>query len=51
MDPANPDNNNSDVVFSTADRDDSEWFCVIDENQTKLILANRKDRQLDKPAQ
>ena len=33
MDPANPDKKNSDVESSTADRDDSEWFCVIDGNQ------------------
>ena len=49
MDPANPDINISDVVFSTAGRDAGEWFYVIDEDQTYLFLANGKDRPLDKP--
>ena len=49
MDPANPDINISDVVVSTAGRDAGEWFYVIDEDQIYLLLANGKDRPLDKP--
>ena len=43
MDPAIPDINISDVVVSTAGRDQGEWFYVIAENQTYLFLANGKD--------
>ena len=50
MDP-DPDINISDVVVSTAGRDQGEWFYVIDEDQTYLFLANGKDRPLDKPKQ
>ena len=49
MDPAKPDINISDVVVSTAGRDAGEWFYVIDEDQTYLLLANGKDRTLDRP--
>ena len=49
MDPAIPDINISDVVVSTAGRDQGEWFYVIAEDQTYLFLANGKDRTLDKP--
>ena len=49
MDPANPDITISDVVVSTAGRDTGEWFYVIGEDQTYLLLANGKDRPLDKP--
>ena len=49
MDPANPDIIISDVVVSTAGRDTGEWFYVIGEDQTHLLLANGKDRPLDKP--
>ena len=49
MDPAIPSINISDVVVSTAGRDAGEWFYVIDEDQTYLLLANGKDRPLDKP--
>ena len=49
MDPANPDIIISDVVVSTAGRDTGEWFYVIGEDQTYLLLANGKDRPLDKP--
>ena len=49
MDPAIPDINISDVVVSTAGRDQGEWFYVIAEDQTYLFLANGKDRPLDKP--
>ena len=49
MDPANPDINISDVVVSTAGRDQGEWFYVIAEDSHFLYLANGKDRALDKP--
>ena len=49
MDPAKPDITISDVVVSTAGRDQGEWFYVIAEDQTYLFLANGKDRPLDKP--
>ena len=49
MDPANPSNNISDVVVSTAGRDQGEWFYVIAEDPVYLFLANGKDRTLEKP--
>ena len=49
MDPAIPDINISDVVVSTAGRDQGEWFYVISEDPIYLFLANGKDRTLDKP--
>ena len=49
MDPAIPDINISDVVVSTAGRDQGELFYVIDEDPLYLLLANGKDRSLDKP--
>ena len=49
MDPAIPDISISDVVVSTAGRDQGEWFYVISEDPTYLYLANGKDRTLDKP--
>ena len=49
MDPAIPDINISDVVVSTAGRDEGEWFYVIGEDQDCLMLANGKDRTLEKP--
>ena len=49
MDPAIPDINISDVVVSTAGRDQGDWFYVIAQDQTYLFLANGKDRSLDKP--
>ena len=49
MDPAIPDINVSDVVVSTAGRDQGEWFYVIAEDPIYLFLANGKDRSLDKP--
>ena len=39
----------SDVVVSTAGRDRGEWFYVIAEDPIYLLLANGKDRTLDKP--
>ena len=49
MDPAKPDITISDVVVSTAGRDQGEWFYVINEDPIYLFLANGKDRPLDKP--
>ena len=49
MDPAIPDINISDVVVSRAGRDEGKWFYVIGEDQDFLLLANGKDRPLDKP--
>ena len=49
MDPATPDINISDVVVSTAGRDQGELFYVIGEEPLYVILANGKDRSLDKP--
>ena len=49
MDPAIPDINISDVVVSTAGRDQGDWFYVIQEDPIYLFLANGKDRTLDRP--
>ena len=50
MDPDLPDNIHiSDVVVSTAGHDQGKLFYVIDEDPVYLVLANGKDRTLDKP--
>ena len=49
MDPAISDINISDVVVSTAGRDAGEWFYVISADPVFLLLANGKDRTLEKP--
>ena len=50
MDPELPDNIHiSDVVVSTAGHDKDELFYVVDEDPIYLMLANGKDRTLDKP--
>ena len=49
MDPAKPDITISDVVVSTAGHDQGKLFYVIDEDPVYLMLANGKDRTLDKP--
>ena len=49
MDPAIPNSYVSDVVVSTAGRDQGEVFYVIKEDPIYLYLANGKDRTLDKP--
>ena len=49
MDPAKSDIQISDVVVSTAGRDRCELFYVIDADPLYLMLANGKDRTLDKP--
>ena len=49
MDPAIPDINISDVVLATAGRDAGQWFYVISADPVFLLLANGKDRTLEKP--
>ena len=49
MDPAIPDINISDVVMTTAGRDAGQWFYVINADPVFLLLANGKDRTLEKP--
>ena len=49
MDPAKPDITISDVVLATAGRDAGQWFYVIDADPVFLLLANGKDRTLEKP--
>ena len=49
MDPAIPDINISDVVMTTAGRDAGQWFYVISADPVFLLLANGKDRTLDRP--
>ena len=49
MDPAIPDINISDVVMTTAGRDAGQWFYVISADPVFLLLANGRDRTLEKP--
>ena len=50
MDPERiSDFNISDVVISTAGRDKDSLFYVIGQKDEFLLLANGKDRPLDKP--
>lgn len=49
MDPAISEINISDVVQSTAGRDQGQWFYVIEADPIYLMLANGKDRTLEKP--
>ena len=49
MDPEQPDMMISDVVASTAGRDQGKLFYVIGTDPVYLMLANGKDRTLDKP--
>ena len=49
MDPANSDIHISDVVVSTAGRDTGEWFYVIGREEDFLLLANGRNRPLEKP--
>ena len=49
MDPEQPDIIISDVVTSTAGRDEGKLFYVIDCDEVFLKLANGKDRTLEKP--
>ena len=49
MDPELPDIIISDVVTSTAGRDQGKLFYVIGTDPVYLTLANGKDRTLEKP--
>ena len=49
MDPEQPSFNISDVVLSTTGRDNGKLFYVIGIEDEYLILANGKDRTLEKP--
>ena len=49
MNPAISEINISDVVQSTAGRDQGQWFYVIEADPIYLMLANGKDRTLEKP--
>ena len=49
MDPAIPSINISDVVVSTAGRDQGRLYYVISTDELFLMLVNGKDRTLDKP--
>ena len=49
MDPELPDIIISDVVISTAGRDQGKLFYVIGTDPVYLMLVNGKDRTLEKP--
>ena len=49
MDPAIPNIDISDVVVSTAGRDQGSLYYVISTDELFLMLVNGKDRTLDKP--
>ena len=49
MDPAIPDIKISDVVKSTAGRDQGELFYVLKVDGQYLMLVNGKDRTLERP--
>ena len=49
MDPAIPNISISDVVVSTAGRDQGRLYYVISTDELFLMLVNGKDRTLDKP--
>ena len=49
MDPEKPDITISDVVISTAGRDQGDWFYVIGADETWLLLVNGKNRTLESP--
>ena len=49
MDPAIPNIYISDVVVSTAGRDQGRLYYVISTDELFLMLVNGKDRTLDKP--
>ncbi len=49
MDPDKPDLYISDVVISTAGRDQGKLFYVVKVEQDLVYLANGKDRPLEKP--
>ena len=49
MDPAIPDINVSDLVISTAGRDQGSLYYCIEVQERYVMLANGKDRTLDQP--
>ena len=49
MDPDNTEFMISDVVASAAGRDQGKLFYIIGADETYLMLANGKDRTLEKP--
>ena len=49
MDPDLPDLTIADVVISTAGRDEGKLFYVLEADETWLVLANGKDRTIEKP--
>ena len=49
MDPDTPDIMISDVVVTTAGRDQGNLFYVVGTDPIYLMLANGKDRTLEKP--
>ena len=49
MDPVNADINISDLVVSTAGRDQGALYYCVGNDGRYVMLANGKDRTLDKP--
>ena len=49
MDPVIPDINISDLVVSTAGRDEGDLFYCVGIDRKRVLLVNGKDRTLDKP--
>ena len=49
MDPVIPDINISDLVVSTAGRDEGDLFYCVGIDGKCVLLVNGKDRTLDKP--
>ena len=49
MEPANSDITVSNVVVSRAGRDQGEWFYVIGREDPFLLLANGRNRTLERP--
>ena len=49
MDPDNSGFQISDVVISRQGRDQGEWFYVIGQEEGFLLLANGKNRPVEKP--
>ena len=49
MDPVKPDVTISDLVVSTAGRDQGKLYCCLSNDGRFVMLANGKDRTLDKP--
>ena len=49
MDPVKPDVTISDLVVSTAGRDQGKLYCCLSNDGRFVMLVNGKDRTLDKP--